>query len=279
MAFVCLNGKFLPADQPILQASNRGYRYGDGIFETIKMVNGALIWWDEHCERLHKGFALLHYKIPALVTNQQLRQDTEQLCKKNNCTALARIRLSFFRGNGGLYDADRTAQYLIECWPLSESLQTMNVNGLVTGIYPHARKSCDAFANLKTANFLPYTMAAEYAMQQKLNDCLVLNTSGNIADSTIANIFLVKKGEIYTPPLTEGCVEGIARNYLLKKLKGQGYTITEAIITPGDLQAADELFLTNCITGIRWVGRMDGKQYTNLLTGEIYQRFIQTIHP
>lgn len=277
MAFVNLNGKLISSQEPALLPSNRGYRYGDGIFETIKMVKGNLIWWDAHYNRLQKGFSTLHYKLPALVNSASLKSDAESLCKKNNCTQLARIRLSVFRGNGGLYDEDRTAQYLIECWPLNESAQELNENGLVTGIYTAARKSCDAFANLKSANFLPYSMAAQYAMEQKLNDCLVLNTAGNIADSTIANLFLIKNSAILTPALSEGCVEGITRNFLLQQLRQAGYSVSEGVITPDTLQQADEVFLTNCINGMRWVGSCEAQSYTRALTAEIYNRFFQTI--
>ncbi|MCX6319308.1 MAG: aminotransferase class IV [Bacteroidetes bacterium] len=277
MATLCLNGKFLPADEPVLLASNRGYRYGDGLFETMRMIKGQLPWWDAHWARLQKGLQLLQYELPGLFNAEKLKQDIITLCRKNKCEQLARIRLSVFRGNGGLYDGDQTAQYLVECWPLPASRLQLNINGLVVGVYPHSRKSCDLFSPLKTANFLPYTMAAQFAKQEKMNDCLVLNNYGRIADSTIANLFIIKNNNIITPALTEGGVEGTARNYLLRVLPEAGYSVQEGVVTPDDLLQAEEVFLTNAIHGIRWVGRYGDRHYTNTMVSEIYARFFQTI--
>ena len=181
--------------------SNRSYRYGDGLFETMKMQNGTIELSIFHFERLFDGLNLLKFIIPKLFTKEKLEQEVLQLCRKNNCDSLARIRFSVFRGNGGLYDENKTLQYVIESWPLSSTINSLNENGLLIYIYPDAEKSCYKFSNLKSANFLPYSMAALYAKENKLNDCLVFNTSGGVADSTIANIFLIKGDTISTPSL------------------------------------------------------------------------------
>jgi branched-chain amino acid aminotransferase len=277
MSSICLDGKIISAEQPILLASNRSYRYGDGLFETLKMVNGKMILWEEHFNRLQAGLSLLQFELPGLFSNEKLKQEIEQLCRKNNCAQLARIRLSVFRGNGGLYDENDRAQYLIECWPLNEAAQHLNENGLVIDIYPDSRKSCDVFSNLKSASFQAYSMGAQYAIKNKLNDCLVLNTNECIADSTIANLFIIKNGVICTPALTEGCVNGTTRNYRLEQLKTAGYILNTGQVTPTDVEMADEVFLTNSITGIRWVGHCGKSQYKNSTIVEIYNRFIRTI--
>jgi branched-chain amino acid aminotransferase len=147
----------------------------------------------------------------------------------------------------------------------------------VIDIYQEARKSCDVFSNLKSANFLPYSMAALYAKENKLNDCPVLNDSGNIADTTIANLFIIKNGIISTPALTEGCVNGVMRRYLLEKLRDGGYEIQESSVSVADMENADEVFLTNAINGIRRVRQFRNKMYSTKRTEEIYSRFIQTI--
>jgi branched-chain amino acid aminotransferase len=277
MGNICLDGKIIAPEQPALLASNRGYRYGDGLFETIKMVNGKMILWDAHFNRLETGLAMLQFELPGLFTRKKIQQEAENLCRKNKCEKLARIRLSVFRGNGGLYDDSRLAQYIIECWPLNEAAQQLNENGLVIDVYPDSRKSCDIFSNLKSANFQAYTMAAQYAIRNKLNDCLVLNTGECIADSTIANLFIIKDGLISTPALTEGCVNGITRNYLVEQLRNAGYKVKIGLVTITDLEFADEVFLTNSINGIRWVGQYGKSRYSNATIVEIYNRFIQTI--
>ena len=146
-------------------------------------------------------------------------------------------------------------------------------------IFSDGAKSCDKFSNLKSANFLIYSVAALYAKEKKLNDCLVLNTKGNIADSTIANVFTIKDGVIITPGLDEGCINGVKRRHLLNQLRDGGEEVQEMAITVADIEAADELFLTNAINGIRWVRQFGNKNYANTKTAEIYNRFLATISP
>jgi branched-chain amino acid aminotransferase len=277
MNYINLNGKIQPGDKPALLVSNRGYRYGDGLFETIKVINGKILLKEYHLERLFSGLLLLKFNIPKLFIAEKLTGEILNLCKKNECEQRARVRLSVFRGNGGLYDEERTLQYIIECWPLNESVNKLNENGLVIDIYPGAKKNCDVFSNLKSANFLPYNMAALYAKENKMNDCLVLNTRGNIADSTIANVFMIKEGVVITPALAEGCVNGVMRRYLIEKLRSVDYELREEAITISNLETADEVFLTNAIKGVLWVKQFADKIYTNKKTTEIYERFAKTI--
>lgn len=266
----------MPADEPALLAANRGFRYGDGLFETMKVVHEKIWLESYHFERLFVGLALLKFEIPPLINAEKLAAEIAHLCQKNKCEKLARVRLTAFRGNGGLYDEDRALQYIIECWPANETMNRLNENGLVTAIFPDARKSCDIFSNLKSSNYLPYVMAALHAKEHKLNDCLVLNTSGHIADATIANVFIIKDNMIITPALSEGCVNGVMRRYLLEKLPAAGYKIQEAPVTIDDLESAGELFLTNAMYGIRWVKHCGDKVYMNQQTGKIYNDFIQS---
>ena len=272
MNSVCINGKIVFADKPVLMADNRGYRYGDSLFETMKIIGGQIMLEPFHFERLFTGMALLKYPVPGYLTPEKLRDDIILLCEKNNCASLARVRLSVSRGNGGLFDPDQGLQYLIECWPLTSSVNQLNENGFVIGIFPDARKSTDIFSNLKSGNFLPYTMAAQYAKANQLNDCLVLNTEGNIADASIANIFIIKDDFIYTPSLKDGCVNGVVRRYLLENLDAWGYRVEEMPLSPALILDADEIFLTNAVNGIRWVKQMENKIYGNQLVKEIYNR-------
>lgn len=267
----------MAADQPVLMAGNRGYRYGDGLFETIKMEKGQLRLFSFHSDRLWSGMQLLKFEIPELFAPAKLQAEIIQLCRKNRCTELGRVRLSVFRGNGGLYDKDKTLQYLIEAWPLNETVNRLNENGLVIGIFPDARKSCDLFSQLKSANYLPYTMAAQYAKEQQLNDSFVLNQYGNIADSSIANIFILKESGWITPSLSEGCVNGVMRRYLLSQMKETGYQVKEAIIRTADLEEAKEIFLSNAIYGIKWVKQFGDTVFGNAETAKIYRDIVQTI--
>jgi branched-chain amino acid aminotransferase len=137
----------------------------------------------------------------------------------------------------------------------------LNEEGLVIDVFPAGRKSCDYFSSLKSNNYLVYVMAALYARQHQLNDCLVLNTYNRIADSTIANLFYCRQGLIYTPPLTEGGVAGVMRRHLLEVLPKAGFNVQEKVTTREDLEGAEEVFLTNALKGIKWVKSLGAATY------------------
>ena len=270
----------MPEGQPVLSAENRSYRYGDGLFETMKLINGRIILEDYHFERLEAAMHLLHFNKPALFNKEKIREEIMSLCRKNNCSERARVRLSVSRGNGGLYDCDDSLIYIIESWPLNTQTDELNDpdsyrDGLIIDIYPDARKSCDVFSNLKSANYLTYVMAALYAKENKLNDCLVLNVHDRICDATIANVFWVKEEIIYTPPLSEGCVAGVMRRYLLEKFEKSNFTTKEKTLEIDDLLDADEIFLSNAVYGIRWVGRLRDRSYHYELSKKIFKELIE----
>jgi branched-chain amino acid aminotransferase len=276
MRHICINGKIVLADQPVLLPDNRGFRYGDGLFETMKVYKGQLLLKEFHMERLFTSLDLLKYPVPVLLIAEKLEKEILALCKKNNCEELARVRLSVWRGQGGLYDTASDPEYIIECWPLAEAFTRLNENGLVIGLYPEARKSCDAFSNLKSANFLPYVLAATYAKENKWNDCLVLNQYDRVADSTIANIFICKGQSIITPSLKEGCVNGTMRKYVINQLTTIGYNIQESVIGIAELEEADGIFLTNAINGLQWVAQYGTKTYTKTTAEMVYQKTVQS---
>ena len=263
------NGRFFADDDTVLSKDDRSYRYGDGLFETMKLINGNILFEDHHFERLFLGLDVLKFNIPALFTKKKIEKEIKELSKKNECEKSARIRLSVSRGNGWLYDCDNKFSYLIECWPLEQ--KGFNENGLIIDVFPDARKSIDVFSNLKSANYLPYVMAAIWAKENKLNDALILNQYDRICDSTIANIFWVKDNNIFTPPLNEGCVAGVMRKKILELGSGNSdYLVQESVLTQEILLQADEVFLTNAIACVRWVKECRNKVYKNTMSGKIF---------
>jgi len=261
MSFINYNGELLPANTPIIAADNRGLRYGDGFFETMRMFNDRIPLWDFHADRLFNGLRQLQFDLSSF-TEEFVLEEIKKLCKKNTSTASSRVRLGIFRGNGALNDpAANQPNFIIQSWDIEPYAKDINANGLIIDTYPDARKSCDSFANLKSNNFLPYIMAAKFAMQNDLHDCLLLNTNERICDSTIANIFISKGFEFKTPPLSEGCVAGTMRRWILEVLDQSKGTIKEEPITIEDLLAADEVFLTNAVQGIRWVAKFRDRTF------------------
>ena len=271
MKFVLVNGKLESTEGPSDFVRDHSYRYGDGLFETMKVKNGVIAYADDHFERLFSGIELLKFRPSIQFTKEMLAEQILDLCRNNKCDRLARVRLSLSRGGGGLYDCDNNMAYAIECWPLKENLAQLNENGLEMDIFPDARKSCDKFSNIKSANYLPHVMAAVWARDNNLNDAFVLNQYGHICDATISNVFWIKQGVIFTPPLSEGCIAGVVRKKILRsQIQSEGFLVKESIMTERDLFDAEEVFLTNVISGIRWVKRCRDTSYTNRVSSSIF---------
>jgi branched-chain amino acid aminotransferase len=260
------NGKYFENESAVLKNDDHSYRYGDGLFETLKVVEGNILYKEHHFERLFSGLKILKFSVPGLFTKENLEDQIKELCIKNKCDKLARVRLSVSRGGGGLYDCDNKLSYLIECWPIEQ--KAFNENGLIVDIFPDARKSIDSFSNLKSANYLPYIMGAVWAKENKLNEALILNSNERICDATIANVFWIKDDRIFTPPLTEGGVDGVMRQRILEIDR----TIVQQPLTEDILLEADEVFLTNVITGIRWVGQFRNKKYSHKISAKLLSK-------
>jgi len=273
------NEEIIPADTPIITADNRGLRFGDGLFETIKVVNGKMPLFDLHMERLNHGLAILNIQLPEHYTADYLTQIILDLCSRNNISGAARVRITIFRGNGTLFATeDPYASIIIQAEPLADDYLVLNNDGFNIDICPGVQKSCDQLSNIKSNNYLPYVIAAQYARQHQLNDCLVLNIHNRICDGTIANIWRIHQNTIYTPPLTEGGVAGVMRKFLLTELPKAGYAVQEKICTPEELEAASEVFLTNALYGIRWVKQFRNKVYGNQSMAGLYETLIKPLN-
>ena len=276
MTYININGKVIKESSAGISVNNRSFRYGDGCFETMKMIDGKLLLPDYHFERLLSSLDLLQFELPNYFTAEYLQEQIISLAKKNYHNKLARIRLMVYRGDGGLYDPqNHFPNYLIQTWDLNPANNSLNENGLIIDIFEDAIKTCDKFSSIKSNNYLGYAMAAIWVKQQHLNDAIILNSYKRVADATIANVFIIKDGKVKTPRLDEGGINGIMRRHLLKTLPEIGVEVSETQISTDDLLAADELFLTNSIYGIRWVKQLKEKEYGNELTKLIYKKGVK----
>ncbi len=257
--YININGNITSDNAARLPIDNGAFRYGYGLFETILVAGGEIALRQFHLQRLLAGLQLLQLDLPKLMTNGLFEEQVLPTVKKNGLENLCRVRLQVFAGGGGLYGPENNKSgFVIECFPLQPETLKLNENGLVMGIAAGLNKSTDTFANLKSCNALIYAMAARQAKDNKWNDALVCNTRGNIIESTIANIFWIKNEEIFTPPLTEGCIAGVMRRYITEKLP-----VTEKSLHIDELLTADEVYLTNAIKKIKWVGEIGNIKYDN----------------
>ncbi|MDD2792975.1 MAG: aminotransferase class IV [Sediminibacterium sp.] len=260
--FLFHDGQLLRSGKPLILPDNRSFRYGDGFFETMKWSRGKILLEPYHFSRLFRSLETLKFQPPHYFTADYLSDAIAQVVKKNGHHELARIRLTIYRGEGGIYDEQHHFPHLlIQSWNLNPANNLLNENGLEIDLYRPAIKQADDFSRVKSNNYLPYLMAALWVKEQKLNDAVLLNPYGNIADATIANVFVVNNGFIKTPPLSDGPVAGVMRQYLIDRLRKLHYEVEEASVSPDELAGASEVFLTNAIYGIRWVKRFQQNQY------------------
>ena len=274
--FINLNGQLLPADKPSLTQSNRSFRYGDSLFESLKMIHGKILFLQDHLNRVLEGAVILGMlprggKIQA---SKMLEQEIKRLLQQENQILHCRLRLTIFRSDGGLYEPRGTGfGFLIETFATVLGTYTLNAKGLVVDIYEDMHKNSDLISNYKTGNSLVYVMAALHKKNKGLDDCIVLNTSGRPVEFTSSNLFIISKGIVITPALTEGCISGVMRKNLLEFLQKEGYETRMENLEIESLENADEMFRCNMGHGIQWVGKFREKIYQAKETQEIFSRF------
>lgn len=268
---ICFNGELFLADAPLLTVQNRSFKWGDGLFETMKVFGGKLLLADLHFERLFSSLKLMQIELAEKFTQQNLVQNILALCDENNCLNCARVRLAVYR------DEENQTGYSIEALPLEPEVNEWKEEGQTVCLYPYARKNMDAFSNLKSANYLPCVLAQKFAQEKGVDDALVLNAANFLCDSSKANIFLITNNTVYTPALHQGSVNGVMRRVVMEEVKKVGYRLHHEEVSEDDLLNADEVFLTNAIQIIRWVKQYKNVTYTCAKTKEIFNAVYTTI--
>ncbi|MBR9921167.1 MAG: aminotransferase class IV [Bacteroidetes bacterium] len=244
------NGRLVSQDQPLFFASNRSFRYGDGLFESMRFGHGRIYWLERHLSRLKMGMEVLQMEIPDWLSEPHFRH----LCALLELNGPTRLRLAVFRSGEGTYKPQNNqADYVLEATPLDQTLYPINEKGLHCDLFLEHRLSGSKLENLKTANKLLQVLAARYASAQKLDDVLLLNQKGMLAEATASNLFLLRDKHIFTPPLSSGCLDGIMRSLLIETGRELGFAVKEKDLSPKDIREADALWLTNSIQGIRWI--------------------------
>lgn len=270
--FLNFNGELRREEGFLLRADNRGFRYGDGLFETMLLRRGKLRLGPYHLDRLAGGMRLLRLELPEFFSLDLLQKQVAELCARNDLQEDCRVRLTVFRGSGGNYNSpDSGAAYFLQASAFREA--GPQAEGLTIGVFPNGRKACDPFAAIKSNNYLLSSMAGMYAREQDWDDSVLLNAFGRVAETAAANIWWVLQGRCHTPPISEGCVAGVMRRFLLEALPASGYEVREASLTPEVLAAAEEIFISNAIKGIQGVRIFQGRKY-DLQLGLTLQRDI-----
>lgn len=269
--YLILNGHFYEADKPLFSAANRAFRYGDGLFETIRCHQTRPLFFEEHYQRLLRGMSVLKINTSGMPTSAAFQEHIERLIVRNRIFYDARVRLSLFRREGGLYTPENNnPAWLLEATPLEDKGYHLNTNGLRIGFFEGFPKVWTLEAPYKTLSATPYILAGLFKKENHWDDCLIPNQDKKFIESISSNLFWRKDGKLFTPSVSSGCVDGIMRNQVLKYAGENHIPLTE---TPGaskeELLSADEIFLTNAVKGVRWVVALEEKRFYNRLPKEI----------
>jgi len=243
------NGELLSQGNIQITTQNRAYKYGDAIFETIKVLPNKVVFWEDHYFRLMASMRMLRMKIPLSFTLEFLEQQILQTVATQEQASAYRVRLNVFRKDGGLYLPEtNTIDYSIEAAPLV--YKTKEIYSL--DVYKDFYNYSGLLSTIKTNNRMLNTLASIFADENEVDNCILLNEKKGVVEATNGNIFMVKGTVIKTPALTEGCIKGIVRNKVIDIiLKNNQYKLEETTISPFEIQKADEVFITNAIIGIQ----------------------------
>ncbi|WP_115463144.1 aminotransferase class IV [Winogradskyella aurantiaca] len=260
------NGHLLAPEQAHVSISNRAYNYGDGLFETIKAVNGKLFFWEDHYFRLMSSMRIMRMEIPMDFTMEFLEAEILKTLEANNLIQKsARVRVQIDRGEGGLYlPLENTEiRFLIKVTELDSPFYTIDdAQTNLVDIYKDFYVAPGLLSGLKSNNKALNVMGSIYAKENGYNNCLLVNTNKNVIEALNGNLFLVKGDRIKTPPLTDGCLKGVMRKQILELLlEDLNYITEEESISPFELQKADELFITNVVQGIVPITQYRKKSY------------------
>ena len=269
-----LNGSLLPNAQNLFKSGNRAFLYGDQLFETLRFQDGKLMFWEDHYFRIMGGACMLRMEIPQYLNIEFLENEIIKTLKASNLFKYdSRARLSFYRSDGGFYlPTNRSLQYLIEVDKLNEKSLCFNNKGLIIDVFHDHLKPSHTLSNLKGGNSLISVLSSIFANENDLDEAIILNSESNICETTASNVFIVTDKHLITPPISSGCVNGIIRKQIIENASLWGYTIKEKNIKSFELIKADEVFLTNSIKWIQWVGSYKKRTYTNDISSDLFKK-------
>ncbi len=273
-AFFMVNfqGTLLPDESVFLNHLNRGLRYGDALFETMRVLNGKLIFWEDHYLRLMASMRIMRMEIPMQFTMEFLEAAILDTVRANQLNdSQARVRFTVYRKDGGVYlPASMEVSWIIEAEPLEAPFYILEPGTYEVELFKDFYVNADMLSTLKSNNKLIQVLGSIYAAENNYANCLLLNPQKMLVEALNGNLFLVKGSQIITPPLSDGCLNGIARKKILEIVgKLDSYTLEETSISPFELQKADELFISNSIMGIRPVTRYRKAEYKTKVAADL----------
>jgi branched-chain amino acid aminotransferase len=248
--------------------ANRAFKYGDAIFETLKVVKGNILFLEDHYFRLMASMRVIRMEIPMQFTMEFLESEILKLIEASNLiNSPVRVRMTVYRTAVGLYTPESNdVSYVIDVKEVDDEMYQLNNDSCVVDLFKDHYVTPQLLSTLKTNNRVLNVIAGIFAKENDLDNCLLLNSNKQVVEAINGNIFLVKGTTIKTPPLADGCIKGIMRMQLIQLIsKMEGYELEESSISPFELQKADEIFVTNVVKGITSITKYRKKEFQTLV--------------
>jgi branched-chain amino acid aminotransferase len=260
---VNFNGAIVSEDTNIL-VQNRGFLYGDAVFETVKIVNGKILFLEDHYFRLMSSMRVIRMEIPMNFTLEYLEEQLLLLVENDKIASSARARITIYRNDGGYYlPQNNTVSFLIQSVALESKEYSISESDYEVDLYKDFYITKHLLSSIKTTNRLINVTGSIYASENGLDNCILINDAKNVVEVLQGNIFMLKGNRLITPPVSEGCLNGVMRKQILELAKKiNGIEVVEEIISPFDLQKADELFVTNVIKGVQPITKYRKKEFS-----------------
>lgn len=266
------NGEVVQKSNEVIE-NNRGFLFGDAVFETLKVLDNKILFLEDHYFRLMASMRVLRMEIPMNFTMEYLEEQVLNLVNALSEKSISyRIRITFFRESEGLYlpTNNKSTKFIIQGSSLQNGVYTNNFKDYEVELYKDFFVTKQLLSSLKTTNKLINVTGSIFAEENGYKNCLLVNNEKNVVEALNANVFVVVGNKIKTPPVADGCVNGIIRKQLIEMLSSnEAFEIEEASISPFELQKADEVFLTNIIVGIQSVTKYRKKEFTNKIANQL----------
>jgi branched-chain amino acid aminotransferase len=267
------NGKIIDGDTIGFNQLKRGFNFGDGLFETIRVFNGKIICLDAHFNRISSGLEVLKIKQNYSFNQNSLERYINELLLYKNIKYGGKVKVYIFRAGLGTYKPETNQMsFVLEAMDLEQNKYVLNKKGFLVDIYSEYSKTVNQLSFFKTSNSLLYVLAAVTASENNLDDLFIVNQKNEIIESSNSNVFFLKEDVLLTPPLNSGCIEGVMRIEVIRAAKDLGINILESNVYKEDLEKSREIFLTNVISGIRWVGGYKKKRFYNFISKKIIEK-------
>lgn len=260
--------------------NNRGFLFGDAIFETIKVNGTKILFLEEHYLRLMASMRICRMEIPMNFTMEFMEEEILKLIALQTNKVSNRIRFSVFRNAEGFYNpTSNDVQFIITCSELASDSYVFSSTTYEVELFKDFHISKHLLATLKTNNKMINVVASIFAKENGFQNCLLINEDKNVVEATNGNVFMKMGNQIITPPTSDGCLNGIMRKQIIAIVnKMDTIEMIEKSISPFDLQKADELFISNVITGIQPITKYRKKEFTSEVAKEITNVLNATIN-